>query len=133
MAVGLEGQATAREGAKEVEKEVAGERTPTTCRDRTLHLGTHLAADAAACILAANAQRASTKPYARSAAYRDTSKAIAETLQWTTRRSANVAAKRDIPKTVPKTRTHATGARYECTRSTYATIHRDMYQKQNIY
>jgi len=53
-------------------KEVARGRTPTTCRDRMLPHGTPRAADAVACILAANVQRTSTRPSVRSATYRDT-------------------------------------------------------------
>ena len=71
----MEGKATAREGATEVEKEVARERIPTTCRDRMPPGGTPRAADAVACILAANVQRTSTRPSVRSATYRDTWKA----------------------------------------------------------
>ena len=95
--------------------------------------GTHLVADAAACILAANVQHTSTSLFDRSATYRDTKKVIAEASQWTSRRSASAAAKRDIPtKTVPKIRIHANDAGYGGTRSMCATIHRDTYQKKNI-
>ncbi len=65
--------------------------------------GIHLAADVAACILAASARPNSTRPSASSATDRDTSKVIAEASPWTTRRSASAVEKGDIPKkNVPK-------------------------------